>query len=293
MSPGPIIVYGMHRSGTTMVARALSGLGVFMGAGLDANHEARFFQSLNKWLLAAAGARWDEPVPFDRLLADDDLAQVHARYLAHAVAGPRSLAFLGPRAYWRHRGLTNLPGPWGWKDPRNTLTLPLWLRVFPDARLIHVRRHGVDVARSLVMRTARSRRVIERRYRRHRPLHALLPKCGGFVDSVRCREPEGAFSLWLDYMQRAERLAADTGGPFALPQGTVVHEVTYETLLGDPVVGLGDLAAALGLAVSSERIRAAAAGVDPQRAYAHQGDPAWASVAAAQGEALARFGYRR
>ena len=93
----PIIVLGMHRSGTTMVARLLSHMGVFMGADVDANHESRLFQGLNDWLLTRAGARWDEPAPFDRMLADARFVAVQADYLATRLAGPARLRYLG----WR------------------------------------------------------------------------------------------------------------------------------------------------------------------------------------------------
>ncbi|MEM6529500.1 MAG: hypothetical protein AAF653_14480, partial [Chloroflexota bacterium] len=38
---------------------------------------------------------------------------------------------------------------WGWKDPRNTLTLAFWLDLFPDANLLLVVRNPMEVARSL------------------------------------------------------------------------------------------------------------------------------------------------
>src|SRR5262249_34346914 len=36
-----------------------------------------------------------------------------------------------------------------WKDPRTSVTLPHWLRLFPGARLLHIRRDPDAVARSL------------------------------------------------------------------------------------------------------------------------------------------------
>ena len=30
----------------------------------------------------------------------------------------------------------DIPFPWGWKDPRNSITLPLWLRLYPEAKII-------------------------------------------------------------------------------------------------------------------------------------------------------------
>ncbi len=45
-----------------------------------------------------------------------------------------------------------MPRSWGWKDPRNTFTLPMWLKVFPNAKVIHVLRDKESVARSLMKR---------------------------------------------------------------------------------------------------------------------------------------------
>jgi len=60
---GPLILLGMHRSGTSMAARLLERLGVFMGWRKDSNHEADFFRHANEWLLSQAGGAWDHPEP--------------------------------------------------------------------------------------------------------------------------------------------------------------------------------------------------------------------------------------
>ena len=46
----PILVIGMHRAGTSMIADLLRDLGVFMGWRRDIYGEALFFQGLNDWL---------------------------------------------------------------------------------------------------------------------------------------------------------------------------------------------------------------------------------------------------
>ena len=58
MTSPPIIVIGMHRSGTGMLARVLSGLGVWMGERQSDNSEDMFFFTLNEWLLRLSGAAW-------------------------------------------------------------------------------------------------------------------------------------------------------------------------------------------------------------------------------------------
>jgi len=39
--------------------------------------------------------------------------------------------------------------PWGWKDPRNSLTLPFWLRLIPDLRVVVCVRNPIEAAWSL------------------------------------------------------------------------------------------------------------------------------------------------
>ena len=39
----PIVIIGMHRSGTSIVTRMLEQLGLFVGKKKDMNHEALFF----------------------------------------------------------------------------------------------------------------------------------------------------------------------------------------------------------------------------------------------------------
>ena len=65
----------MHRSGTTLVARLLSGLGAHLGAELDAYHESTLFQGVNDRLLERAAASWARPDRFvDAMEGTDHLA---------------------------------------------------------------------------------------------------------------------------------------------------------------------------------------------------------------------------
>ena len=52
----PIIVVGMHRSGTTLAVEMLEGLGVYVGRKGGSNLEARLFKRVNKWLFAQVNA---------------------------------------------------------------------------------------------------------------------------------------------------------------------------------------------------------------------------------------------
>ncbi|MFB6261703.1 MAG: sulfotransferase, partial [Thiohalorhabdaceae bacterium] len=115
---------------------------------------------LNRWLLAQGGGSWVRPKGFPDLLADPEGRALAADYLRTSLRAPRGLGF------WGWQGLMDCPRSyWGWKDPRNTFTLPLWLELFPEARVINVERHGVDVAESLVVRRNRSLARSRKRFR--------------------------------------------------------------------------------------------------------------------------------
>ena len=45
---GPIIITGMHRSGTSLLSEILMKQGVFMGSKLDSNSESVFFQRIKE-----------------------------------------------------------------------------------------------------------------------------------------------------------------------------------------------------------------------------------------------------
>jgi hypothetical protein len=109
-----IAVTGMHRTGTSMVARALRFAGVYLGDDRDLlepapdNPDGFFehagFVRLDDDLLEATGGSWDQPPPLGPMAADDARVtelQSAARDLVTSLA---------------------VEHPWGWKDPRTCLT---------------------------------------------------------------------------------------------------------------------------------------------------------------------------
>lgn len=279
----PVIVLGMHRSGTSLVIRLLAAMGLFIGRHRDVNDEAWFFLRLNEWLLRQCGGGWDHPEPIRHLLADPAGRRLTVGYLRYVLGTPRVAAYLGAAGYLRHRRPERLPRPWGWKDPRNTYTLPLWLDLFPGARVIHVFRHGVDVAASLQRRQAASVGEAERRFRRLRALHALLPRRGGFAESWRCGDLDEALGLWRGYLEQARRHVAVLGGQAC--------EVCYEDLLAAPHERLRALADFCGLPVAAPAVARAAGLMRASRALAYRDDPALRAAAERWQAALRTAGY--
>jgi len=121
-----VVVIGMHRSGTSLVAELLADLGVNMGAS-GGLWEDRRFVALNRRILAQAGGDWAHP-PEHGAIVDAGCDYIdEIRTLAQTAAG-------------------------GWKDPRNSLTLSCYVPFVPDLRLVAVRRRRVDVVVSLMRR---------------------------------------------------------------------------------------------------------------------------------------------
>ena len=66
----PIIITGMHRSGTTLLSKILEKNGVFIGRYKEINNESKFFLRINRWMFTMLGASWDNPKSFDNISND-------------------------------------------------------------------------------------------------------------------------------------------------------------------------------------------------------------------------------
>ncbi|WP_018142148.1 MULTISPECIES: sulfotransferase [unclassified Thioalkalivibrio] len=286
MSRPPVIIIGMHRSGTSLLTRVLQQAGFFMGTGASRNEEAAFTNAVNAWLFREASATWDRPESVDWLLADEALRPWLLDYMRDMIEGPASLRFLGIRRGLRGWGLAKQSTPWGWKDPRNTFTLPLWLELFPDARVLHIVRHGADVAASL--RSRRSEVFDQRRarYRKYRPAHRLdpfAPRRRGFAPQVRCGTLEGGLELWAQYVARARQHVR------ALDERAL--EISYESLLAAPKDTLDQALQFCDCPLDTERLAMTAATFRPDRAHAWHRDPELRAFAERHHKTLQAQGY--
>ncbi len=152
--PQPIVVAGMHRSGTRVVCQILGKLGVQMGAYLDANYESFFFQSIHMSLLQGNAEDWRDFGKTLALLDDPSKVRIMAADLKKEIEKRLYANHFGIRSfgdclrYMRDRKDTL----WGWKDPRAMLFLPLWRQLFPAMKVIFIVRHPKDVCLSLCKR---------------------------------------------------------------------------------------------------------------------------------------------
>jgi len=263
-----VILMGMARSGTTLLADLLFRLGLFIGhKRIVVDQEAKYFVSVNDLLLKRVHGYWDQPAPMLSFLQEQDAVAASLSCMQDDLRSPRVASYLGWRQFFKYRSLEAFDRPWGWKDPRNVFTLPLWLKLFPEAKIIYIVRNGIDVAESLL---SLERKVIARRRMRNGrgrrfSLRSRLEQ-NGFKGAARCLTLAGGFSLWEEYVAQAESVLA-----------TIANErmsFRYEDFLTDPTTHLKDLAKFCGLDRDAAlKADAAAARVDRTRACAFLSQP--------------------
>ncbi len=121
----PVIILGMHRSGTSMVSELLDQLGLFVGRELQDDHESTFFLDLNDQVMNRVSASWDFPKPVLDFLACEEAMRMTARALSADLASRRIRSFLG-------RGtLMEFNEPWGWKDPAHGFHAAFMVEIIP------------------------------------------------------------------------------------------------------------------------------------------------------------------
>jgi len=278
----------MHRSGTTMLTGMLESLGLYVGWRKTGTHEAVFFQQLNKWVLRQCGASAESPAPASYPLRDYEVRRLLIDVIKHSMHSPQAISFLGLKQYLRYHSPGNLNIPWGWKDPRNTFTLPLWLDIFPEAKIMHIHRHGVDVANSFWSRNKKNLERIKRYYAKHKVwyLFYVLPRSivkHGSLFDLRYASLEQRFSLWEEYMKEARTHLENI-------QGRAI-EIKYEDLLERPDDSLRSLSDFCELRYCSDVIKKITETLRPDRAYAYRHDAELLALEAKVRNRLQAYGY--
>ena len=243
----PIIVLGAHRSGTTLLARILCNLGLFMGYTLKKHLEAAFFRNANEWILQTARGNWDTPLNAQHLLESPKLRTAVEQKLHKQINSKRFLqSYIGPSnidAFYRNPKFI-----WGWKDPRTIITWPIWHTIFPRAKYIFTYRNGIDVANSLKTREEKRKSL-------------NLPHL-----STRCFELDGAFNLWERYNSIFYNYLQRFGNINLL-------QVRFENLLLNPLHEIKKLARFLGLLLDDSKIIEISKIIDIKKIYSFSNYP--------------------
>ncbi|MEM9214619.1 MAG: glycosyltransferase [Cyanobacteria bacterium P01_F01_bin.150] len=134
----PIIIIGMHRSGTSLIASLLQSGGLNIGENLMhsgvGNAKGHFenldFYTFHRSVLQSKG------IHPDGWTLENNICVSHAdRQKAQGILARNASV-----------------SPWGWKDPRTVLFLDFWLELFPNANLVMVYREPWAVVDSLYRR---------------------------------------------------------------------------------------------------------------------------------------------
>jgi len=126
------VVLGMHRSATSLISKALLNE-IYMGPTPGGNvFESRPFGKLNRAILRRAGGGWSNPPPERAILDQYDHFRDRIISTVESEAADREL--------------------WGWKDPRTTLTIRLYLPHLVNPHFVTIFRNPLEVAKSLKCR---------------------------------------------------------------------------------------------------------------------------------------------
>jgi hypothetical protein len=143
-STAQVVVLGMHRSGTSVLAGLLRLLGLWVGEEgdfppADEHNQAGYWEHRGVWaadeaVLETLGASWCETAGLDLSRLDEG-----ARARFREQAG-KIVQELGRQ------------GPWVIKDPRLCLLFPLWREILAHPFCVLIYREPLPVARSLAAR---------------------------------------------------------------------------------------------------------------------------------------------
>ena len=128
------LVMGMHKSGTTLIARTLHESGIVMGQdfplGIDygkAKYEAKWVQQINDRILGANRQVLSSRVTSSLLPKDGPSKEIY-NLMRDGIMQQQE----------KHDS-------WGFKDPRAVLTYPYWKKVLPPHKLIITYRNPIEV----------------------------------------------------------------------------------------------------------------------------------------------------
>ena len=206
-----LLVVGMHRSGTSLVARGLRAMGANLGSRIDTEPQPGnphgHWEHADVWqaqerLLIRFGREWHSspgPLP-PRWLEWPDTTATIDRLTAIATAEIE-----------RH-------GHWVVKDPRSSLLIPLWKAVADRAgtrlRIVRIFRDAHEVAASLAARNGMPREFALRIWAEHQrsiDRDATALESRTFRHDAILREPHAAFAelaAWCGLPDAAGRAAA-------------------------------------------------------------------------------------
>jgi hypothetical protein len=249
----PIIILGMHRSGTTMVTQMLKDLGLFVGDDLDINCESKYFYKINYWVFRIGVSKPDYPDNMQYMVPA--CKEVVLEGLDYYMQANKRKAFLGNK---KLQDIRDLDIPWGWKEPKNTFTIDLWKQLFPGAKIIHIYRNPLDSVNSYIKRDAIQRNKFSLTFKKK--LKRFFMIADKYHQNFRMVDHVSAFPVWKSYVEKAMSLHE------TYPDDIIT--VKYEDFLEKPFTNLKQILDFIQLPYSELKLEEATKQVKPERGYA-------------------------
>ena len=255
----PIIIAGMHRSGTSMVTNILQKLGLTIGSKLDSNHESIFFQRINIWMMSLLGSSWDSPKSFENI--DKDVKENIIIQLNKLLNSRTNSLYFGWSSIIKKGSFNEIDRPWGWKDPRNSFTSSIWKEVFPHSKSIHIIRHPVDTAESLFRRQKKERKKDIQREKKYSDLVKSLLSIThtSYNSSMLLNSYDDCFNLIDSYYTQI----SDNADQEALV-------IKFEDIISNPEIEIQNMLSYCNLPSNEKDIANVAKDIDKSRGYAYR-----------------------
>lgn len=242
----PVIILGMHRSGTTMLTNLIHKYGIFMGSQMEQNSESIGFLKINEQLLKNHGGTWYKPIH----LSVDNVNEYEIKYIENLLKKESFKV-----SYYANEDRNMNEFRWGWKDPRNTFTTEVWKHFFPKAKFIHIYRNPIDVANSLMVRENKFTKNGKIKW--YYNVVKNYVKSGLYVERApELSNIENGIDLWKSYVTEA-----------FLIQDRIIH-IKYENLLTNPVEELEKIINFLGISHDKSKILEITSQINSKRKYA-------------------------
>ena len=219
--------------------------------------------TLNEWILRRIGGSWAYPQDIKYLLEDQKLVPKLANILQNEISSYRFNQFWGFNNLLKKKTILN--NMWGWKDPRNSFTLPIWLKIFPNPKVIYMKRNGIDIAASLVKRQTKYSQS-----ENFNPFikQTFVQKIKNFIipieihqyNALKCINLEESYKLWELYTRNCEEIYNKLK--------TKKISLRYEDLLSDPISKLSDLVKFLEISVEPQLIEKMVVEINTDRKFA-------------------------
>jgi Sulfotransferase family len=260
-----VCILGMHRSGTSLVARMLNLLGIDLGPERSLWHasddnpkgfwEHQPLARINDEIFARYGGSWERPEPYsaswprDPLIAD---LRDRARQLLADDFGSSPL--------------------WGWKDPRTCLTLPFWQELTEPMRYVICLRNPCAVIASLGRRSGMTPDWADRLWLTY--VQASLIHTSGqprmfvfYEDVVQDWDSElRRLATFIGHPERADDPVIRAGVAEFFDQELCHHRMTLEDLVNDQRISFPSKSLFVGLRGHAPREVAIDAAGQPDRA---------------------------